>query len=253
MPLTATGLAGAQQALAQLTPAGQTPLGRGTTLRQGLLAYWTFDAGSGSFVADAVGTNLGTWVGTLGSQWGAGIINGGGKGNGTNNSVNVGAALADLASATYACWLQVTSFPATNGRIFDKANAAGQNGITFIVTGAAGTISCSRFGGYTTAPTSLSFTALTLNTWAHVAATFDGTRKIFRLYMNGAEVSYNGQTLGIGTPASDAANSLGLLGGIQNTTRSLAALMDEAGVWARALTAAEIAQLYNGGAGLRPV
>jgi hypothetical protein len=63
--------------------------GGDTSLAGGLVAYWKLDDASGTTADDSVGSNTGTWNGTLGSQWTTGKINGGGNFNGTDNYVNV--------------------------------------------------------------------------------------------------------------------------------------------------------------------
>jgi len=64
------------------------------TPMNGLVAYWTFDEGTGSSVSDSSGGgNTGTWHGTLGSQWTQGKIGAyAGSFDGTDNYVDFGAA-----------------------------------------------------------------------------------------------------------------------------------------------------------------
>jgi len=74
---------------------------------------------------------------------------------------------------------------------------------------------------------------LQLNTWAHVAATFDGTA--MRIYINGVlDVTLN-------VSGSVIANDAFSLGRNYANSRILDGSLDEVRVWKRALTAAEIA------------
>ncbi len=79
-----------------------------------------------------------------------------------------------------------------------------------------------------------------LNEWAHVAYTWNGTEG--RLYVNGQSVNANNQAPPVG--------GQGLRIGIENNDRSAwPGLLDDARVYARALSAAEIDQLSKPGTG----
>ncbi len=80
---------------------------------------------------------------------------------------------------------------------------------------------------------------LPLNTWTHIAATFDGTT--FRLYVNGAEVA-------TGTGALGAMNDALLQIGSSGNYEVFGGLLDEVSLYARALSATEIQAIYNAGA-----
>jgi hypothetical protein len=77
---------------------------------------------------------------------------------------------------------------------------------------------------------------LTLNTWQHVAGTFDGTT--LRLYVNGVQVNSSAQTA---TLTSSAGQQLTIGNWSQDGTRGFVGRIDEARVWAITKTAAEIA------------
>jgi hypothetical protein len=81
-------------------------------------------------------------------------------------------------------------------------------------------------------------------TWYHIAATHTPTAN--RYYINGTEVA----TKTTGT-INLAGNSTGLTIGQNNTsgTNPLDGLIDEIGIWGRALTATEVSTLYNSGSG----
>jgi hypothetical protein len=91
---------------------------------------------------------------------------------------------------------------------------------------------------------SLQYYTITLGTsnWAHIVATFDGST--IKGYVNGTEVTTEAnsgtQSIG-GTAFGIAANG---------TTQYASALIDEYGVWSRALSGAEVTSLYNSGSGL---
>jgi len=81
---------------------------------------------------------------------------------------------------------------------------------------------------------------LPLNAWVHLAGTFDGTN--FMLYTNGV-------VAGSGTGSLGPANSAPLEIGESGTCGQMfAGMIDEVSIYSRALSAAEVAAIYNAGA-----
>jgi hypothetical protein len=83
---------------------------------------------------------------------------------------------------------------------------------------------------------------LPLNTWTHIAATFDGTTK--RLYLNGEEVASGVATLGTPDAASVRVGTSGTCGEFGQEFRGL---IDEVEIHDRALSRGEIQSIYNAG------
>jgi len=85
------------------------------------------------------------------------------------------------------------------------------------------------------------------NAWTHAVATFDdlGDRKV-RLYMNGAEVTYDTISIGVGNMLDDSSWEL-RLGNEVWGPRPFYGYIKEARIYNRALTAQEILNLYNEG------
>jgi hypothetical protein len=84
---------------------------------------------------------------------------------------------------------------------------------------------------------------LPLNTWTHIAATFDGSTK--RLYLNGEEVASGVATLG--TPDT-ASVRIGTSGDCGDFGQEFRGLIDEVEIHDRALSLGEIQSIYNAGA-----
>ena len=87
---------------------------------------------------------------------------------------------------------------------------------------------------------------LATNTFYHVVLTYDGTT--LRGYYNGSS---------FGTPLATSGNGAGGANDVitlgkdpNNTANSFVGVVDEVGVWSRAISAAEVTELYNAGAGL---
>jgi hypothetical protein len=130
-------------------PAAPVRSGGDTSLASGLVSYWKLDDASGTTVTDSVGSNNGTWNGTLGSQWTTGKINDGGNFNGTDNYVNVPDALNLRMSAsnafTLSAWVNFNAwYPGSCGRnmILIKGLDSGGGGGSYFL-GANNTGTCS--------------------------------------------------------------------------------------------------------------
>lgn len=82
--------------------------------------------------------------------------------------------------------------------------------------------------------------------WIHVAFTTNGST--LKAYFNGADESASFTTAGSGAVTSDLTSALVKLG--SSEASSFRGRMDMVGFWSRALSAAEVAELYNSGLGL---
>jgi glucose/arabinose dehydrogenase len=157
----------------------------------GPVAAYGFDEGSGATVADASGNGNGgsasgtSWATT--GKYGKALTF-----NGTSSSVTVNdSSSLDLTSAmTLEAWVMPTAGGGWRDVVYK-----GPNDIYYLESssatgppGAGGTFSPSPLIGPT---------ALPLNTWSYVAATYDGTT--MRLFVNGTEVAGKPQTGPIAT------------------------------------------------------
>src|SRR2546430_9039414 len=88
-------------------------------------------------------------------------------------------------------------------------------------------------------------TGLGLNTWTHLAGTFDGAT--MRLYVNGVEVASQAQTAALTATAGTLQ-----IGADSYTGENFAGRIDEVRIYNRALTAAEIQADMNTGVGSAP-
>lgn len=87
---------------------------------------------------------------------------------------------------------------------------------------------------------------LSTATWYHIVTTFSsGT---FKLYINGVDTTWT--KVGSDTTATDG-NAVFNLGKLSTDGAScFDGLLDEVGIWSRALSSTEVADLYNSGSGL---
>jgi hypothetical protein len=139
----------------------------------------------------------------------------------------------NFSALTFETWIRPTQ---PSGRIFDKLPSPGAtngflldltNGHLFAVFGANGATSTAT---------------IPLNTFTHVAATYDGTN--IRLYINGALDSTTAAT----TPGAIASNSLNaFIGAGREAGTAFGGQIDEFEIYRRALTASEIQSIFAAG------
>ncbi|GGN88286.1 hypothetical protein GCM10010112_71640 [Actinoplanes lobatus] len=206
-------------------------------------ARYPFDEASGTTVADATGNG---WTGSLAG----GVTRTTGRSgnavllNGTNGYVSLPAAIvAGVTAYTIATWVRIDT-AATWTRVFDFGTGTGAY-LFLTPRSSAGTaryaITSTGSGGEQriNAPA-----ALPTGAWTHVAVTHTGNLGI--LYVNGAEVARNSAlTLRPSTLPSTTQNWIGRS---QYTGDPyLTGAVDSFRIHSRALTAAEITQLYTTG------
>ena len=197
----------------------------------GLVAGYHFDEGSGSTVADSSGNdNTGTISGatwTTAGKFGNALVF-----NGTSNRVNVPDANSlDLTNGmTLEAWVYPTTLSGWNSVILKER---GSNGLAYALYA---NDNGSRPSGYVRIGSDRSVRgngALPLNTWTHLAVTYDGA--FLRLYQNGVEVGSRAQTGNI-TTSSQALQ----IGGNTVWGEYFSGRIDEVHIYNRALTATEI-------------
>ncbi|MEV6932012.1 LamG-like jellyroll fold domain-containing protein [Dactylosporangium sp. NPDC051485] len=217
------------------SPAATATTSNAPTQPTGLIAGYTFDAGSGASVADSSGNgNTGT---ITGATWTAGKYGGALSFNGSGDLVKIpsSATLNPTTGLTMTAWVQPTAAQSGWRTVMHKETDA-----WFLNAGSdAGPLKPA--GGVTTGSSdSVAYgtTACPLSAWTHIALTYDGTN--LRLYVNGTLVSTKAKT---GT-LKQTTGQLSI-GGNTPYGEYFKGLIDEARVYNRALTAAEIQTVMN--------
>src|SRR6185312_6168316 len=163
--------------------------------------------------------------------------------NGTNSSVTVGAPsdLSNLYSSgmTVMAWIYPTSAGGGNaGRILDKDNnnsgwflaMDGSNQVEFVVDQATSGV-----------PIRYSTSTISLNTWQHIAVTWDGSASgsNVHIYINGVAADGTSQS-GTAPMLSDSSSPLTIGNRTVDNARGFAGNLDEVRVYNQVLSAAEI-------------
>lgn len=147
--------------------------------------------------------------------------------NGTNTYLNVGAAPAlKFSGGTYAmeAWIRPK---AAGGPVLARWSGAGQGGFQLRIT-TDGKVALDHSGG-----TLISLQNIPADTWAHIAASFNGTTAT--LYVNGA---YSGDKA---LPSSGDSTASLHIGAVQGGSSYFNGTIDEVRIWNRARGQSEIA------------
>lgn len=216
-------------------------------LTDGLVAHYKFDETSGTVAADNIrgAAGNGTLLNFPGTQWSAGQIGGCLTCDGANDWVTSANAIANNATTmSFSGWVWANSRPVWASIAKNWGNAAAGQ-YHFGLNASDG-----RLSNYLTNGTNVIDSAVfPTGSWQHVAFTYDGS--IHRLYRNGAQVA------SLTTTATLVRNSATTAFGVKTNDAGTAAdtgapgywngKYDDFGFWNRALSAAEVLEIYNAG------
>jgi hypothetical protein len=206
-----------------------------TSLVPGLVAQYTFNEGAGSSVIDSSGNgNVGTLVGASWST--TGKYKNALSFNGTSSRIDVldSPSLHLTTAMTLEAWVKPTVVSSIWQDVISKGN------VNYYLMASSSTsgrpTGGGTFGG--SAKGTFAPSALTANTWTHLAATYDGGA--IRLYVNGTLVSTTAQT---GT-IKISPNPL-QIGGNTISGQYFKGLIDEIRIYNRALNQTQIRSDMN--------
>jgi hypothetical protein len=201
-----------------------------------LVASYNFDTGSGTSVADTTGNGR---TGTItGATWStAGRTGGAMSFDGSGDYVTVADANSlDLTTGmTLQAWVRPSALSGWRTVIL-KERTGGLAYALYAHDNAPRPAAYINIGG--TDRDALGAAQLPLNTWTHLATTYDGTT--LRIYVNGTQVGSRAQTGAIGVSTSPLR-----IGGNVVWGEYFTGLIDDVRVHNRALTAAEIQALMS--------
>lgn len=167
-------------------------------------------------------------------------------GSGNKLVVSNPAQVADLTAFTYSCWVYPknsiglgTTSPRLISKMFDASTERKRFSAGSVSAGKRLIGSVSR--ATTNALASSVANILVVDTWAHVAMTYDETNGV-RLYKDGVEQSYTSNTVGSGSTLADSGGDL-VFFNIGTAANTLDGRLAEIGIWNRVLTGSELTVL----------
>lgn len=206
-------------------------------IEDGLLAYYKLDDNlATTAIVDSSGNGYnGTFDVNTNTVSTAGKINTALTFNNANKSTLAYDSAFNLAAFTLSAWIYPTDFDVSDAMgIFMKLDT-----FLFRINKSDGKLQCfTNDGSYH----GFNGPVIQFDTWTHVVFTYDGTEGI--CYVDGADFS----SANIATP--DTFTSQPVYIGMQDGSRAFGGKIDEAGIWNRALTPAEVTRLYNADSGL---
>jgi len=222
------------------------------SLSTNLISYWKLDESSGN-ASDSVGSESLTNTNTV--SYDAGKINNGADFGSTNSNKWLNSSVepgAGTGAITMSGWINVTTAPASGslGTAFSHANNNGGSAIGDALDywNVSGTLKL-RYNRpqYGLQDNLLDYTVtLSTGTWYFVVITYDGSNQ--RLYVNGVLQAGPQAQSGVGTASNTSGVGLGQ-DRQDGANHWFSGHVDEVGLWTRALSQAEITQLYNAGVG----
>lgn len=209
-----------------------------------LVLYLPFDEGSGGEALDASGNgNDGELLG--GAEWADGHIGGGVRLSEIPDWVEVAdsPSLDIVESLTLAIWANIESLPDGSCALFMKPTTY----MLHTTTGGVGVKMDPLVfigGNYGAWPTPVTVSA-PMGEWHHYAATYDGTE--YALYIDGKLIETYERSPGGPIDQDDSPLAVGRDNRGCCSARNSPCTIDEATVWSRALSEAEIAEVMQGG------
>jgi hypothetical protein len=231
-------------------------------ITDGLISCWTLDAGSGTVAADGWGTNHGSLKAGQGGGraplWTTGKFGGALDFDGKSSYVDCGnnATLKPASAVSISAWVKQDAIN-YYGQIAGMATDTGskESGYSVLsdnsIGGTAGYVAWISAGADADGNYMSKNTGYTLGQWNHIAMTYNGSQT--KVYVNGTAATPGTSESGNIDYTYVTSFYIGVywtpVGGQTQWWLPYKGLIDDVGVWNRALSAGEISWLYNGGTG----
>jgi hypothetical protein len=235
--MTNTSTATARAAVPQTTAKSPT--------KTGLVGHWTFDEGTGTRANDSSGLgNTGTLVGS--PTWATGKLGKALSFNGSNQFIRASVPAARTSVVTVSAWIKPASSMTSRQDFLASGSAAlySTNNWIFSVKGNTGVTAGLSVLGYSpssSADLSTTGAVLTTGAWSHVVFVSDGVTTT--IYVNGVSVKSGALSLNAGNTTGEFIGASSNDGVTWNFPFN--GSIDDARVYNRALSAAEVAALYK--------
>ena len=207
----------------------------------GLISHWNLDDGAGVSASDSSGVNNGTLVN--GPTWVTGKDNKAVRFDGIDDYIDLGTMDVSGSGFTISAWFNADNFNVSDGRIVSKATGQNEQDHYWMLSTIDSGGPKLRFRLKTAGNTSTLIGTQTIapGSWVYAVATYDGTT--MRLYTNGVETGSMSKS-GVLDTNSNVGVRIGDNPGADR--KRFSGIIDDVAIYNRALTATEVADLYNG-------
>ena len=168
---------------------------------------------------------------------------------GTDDYVDIGNnAVLTPSSFTIEAYVKFNALPTLHSPIISKYDTYSGNATFSLSQLADGKIELGVYHSFNSGTYAITNTALSLNSWYHVAATFDMSTKAMKIYLNGSEVTASVVNFGSNYNSLQSNNTSVKIGSMrtqEGTNRYLNGNIDEIRFWNYVRTATEIQNNYN--------
>lgn len=211
-------------------------------LLNGLVAYWKFDEGSGSSAADSRGNNACTFGAGNSTRMPAWTENG--KSgyalvfDGNDDYLTCGTGVSLPNARTVVAWIKTGSASGSGRTIIDK-------GTQYWVRANYYSYNYAYWGADSGAWRSYSASGPNSQTWQHVAYVEDVSWDLPKIYVNGTEIAFSGNSTREQNAVSTGTIYIGTYGNSAAGTYNFNGTIDEIMIFNRALTQGEIRLLYE--------
>jgi hypothetical protein len=232
--------ASSTSAAADSSTAGTKP-GTYNDSTDGPALWWRLDEGAGTTAADrSGGANPGTL--TNGPVWGTGVTGNAAALDGTNDAVLADQAVNTDLSFTVSAWVYPTAAGASRTVLSQAGTNVAAFNLRYDVTGYWQMAMPRTDSTGATVDTAASAIPALLNRWTHLIGVYNDTSDLITLYLNGVQSGTVAHTTDFAAYGDFAAGQ-GWFSGAAN--EFLAGRVDEVRAYPRALTAAQVTQLYG--------
>lgn len=205
-----------------------------------LVSYWRFEGNSNDSKGSNNGTDTSITYSTGNGKFGQGAGFTAGSSMitvGTDSSLNCSSAI------TISMWVNPATFSAGAKAFYFRGNATFTSYLDFRQKSNAGNLQYITSVGGAETDWETDASHLTAGTWTHVAVVHtSGSEPL--IYVNGSSVAIT-KTYGSGNSLPNVATGLAGFGEEVDTVKEYGGAMDDAAIFSRALSASEVASIYN--------
>ncbi len=212
-----------------------------------IVAYWKFDETSPIDASDSVGSR--TLTNTSGALFVSGVINNGALLNGGSEYFHRATEVLGIVNSwTISGWVKFDEFGSSDVMFELSSNSTDINRVDLFSMNGNFRVVIANSTGSSYKDFTATTNTFTVDTYCFVTVTWDAS--VLNLYMNGTLQTVT-KTIDNTVVQTNSSRRIYVGRGDLGSALQIDGEVDEWGYWSRALSNAEVTQLYNGGIGLQ--